>query len=77
VSGGMRPHSTGPASGRWSGTPVQCLAKRLEVENLRQESVQYAVPAVRIPAILIAAAVAVFIAAPETLAEIVVVVVLG
>jgi hypothetical protein len=44
---------------------------------LRQEGVQYAVPAVRIATILIAAAVAVFIAAPETLAEIVVVVVLG
>jgi hypothetical protein len=54
----------------------QSLGERLQAENPRQDCAKDAVLAVRITAILRAAAVAIFITAPEALTEVVVVVVL-
>ena len=68
----LRSITTGASSaglGRFSS------AKRFEAEDLRQDDVKHRVGTVRISAVLIAAAVAVFIAATEALAEVVVVVV--
>src|ERR1700737_52744 len=67
--------------GQWSRSlvhdiPSQCSAKRLQVEDLRQEATKHAIRAVRIGTVLIAAVVAVVIAATEALTKIVVVVVL-
>jgi len=53
--------------------PSQCLVKRLQVEDLRQEGNKHAIRAVRIGAKLIAAVVAVVIAATEALAKVLVV----
>ena len=65
-------------SGKWSGALAspQSLSKRLKAEDSRHHDLQHAIPAVRVAAVVVAAGVAVFIAATETLAEIEVVVVL-
>jgi len=54
----------------------QLLSKRLKAEDFRQQHIQHAVPAVRVATVVVTAAVAVLIAATETLAEIEVVLVL-
>src|SRR5678816_1013354 len=52
------------------------LSKRLETEDLCQQTIQDAIPAIGVATILVAAAISVFIAATEALTEIVVIVVL-
>ena len=56
-------------------TPFQPLVKRLKPEDLRQNGAKNAIVAIGIPLVSIPAAVAIFIAATEALAKVVVIVV--
>jgi hypothetical protein len=65
-------------AGRLSWTLLsQSLTKRLHVEDCPQNGAKDGVPAIRIAAIVIAVAVAIFIATTETLAKVIVVFVPG
>ena len=74
------PTSDRPGSWQREGTSIPSrgasLSKRLETEDLCQQTIQDAISAIGVATILVAAAIPVFIAATEALTEIVAVVVL-